>query len=102
MKVELKLKQTKQRLTQSVNEFVIYLESLYNQLKFETSEFVKIMHMRIKINEKIRLKTQRINIKHDNIIEVRQDYIFIEHWLRSTEDLSKLSYAVNSHSDRDD
>ena len=46
------------------------------------SEIVKIRYLRIKYNEKIRQKTQRFDIKYDNITQMREDYINIEQFLQ--------------------
>ena len=76
-----------QRVNQSVNDFATYLNSLYIQFKDFTSEIVKMRYLRIKCNEKIRQKTQRLNIKYDNITQMREDYINIEQFLRFSHQL---------------
>ena len=41
-----------------------------------------MQYLRIKYNEKIRQKTQRLNIKYDKIMQMRENYINIEQFLR--------------------
>ena len=41
-------------------------------------------YLRIKCNEKIHQKAQRLNIKYDNITQMRENYINIEQFLRSS------------------
>ena len=72
-----------QCVNQSVNDFATYLNNLYAQFENFTSEIVKMRYLRIKYNEKIRQKTQRFNIKYDNIIQMRENYIDIKQFLRS-------------------
>ena len=67
-----------QCVNQSVNDFATYLNNLYAQFENFTSEIVKMRYLRIKYNEKIRQKTQRFNIKYDNIIQMRENSINIE------------------------
>ena len=45
-------------------------------------------YLRIKCNEKIHQKTQRFNIKYNNITQMRENYIDIEQFLRSSHQLS--------------
>ena len=45
-------------------------------------------YLRIKCNEKIRQKAQRLNTKYDNITQMREDYIDIEQFLQSSHQLS--------------
>ena len=52
------------------------------------SEIVKMRYLRIKCNKKIRQKTQRFNIKYDNIMQMRENYINIEQFLRFSHQLS--------------
>ena len=82
-KTKLKLEKANQRVNQSVNDFAAYLNNLYTQLEDFTSEVVKMRYLRIKCNEKIRQKAQRLNTKYDNITQMRENYIDIEQFLRS-------------------
>ena len=86
--MKLKFKKTNQRVNQSVNDFSTYLNNLYAQFENFTSEIVKMRYLRIKCNEKIRQKTQRFNIKYDNITQMRENYIDIEQFLRFLHQLS--------------
>ena len=86
-KTKLKLKRTNQRINQNVNDFATYLNNLYVQFKNLTSEIVKMQYLRIKCNEKIRQKTQQLNTKYDNITQMRENYIDIEQFLRSSHQL---------------
>ena len=81
-KTKLKFEKMNQRVNQSVNDFTTYLNNLYVQFENLTSEVVKMRYLRIKCNEKIRQKTQRLNIKYDNITQMREDYIDIKQFLR--------------------
>ena len=80
--MKLKLEKANQRVNQSVNDFATYLNNLYAQFENFTSEVVKMRYLRIKCNEKIRQKAQRLNTKYDNITQMREDYINIEQFLR--------------------
>ena len=73
-----------QRINQSVNDFAAYLNNLYVQFKNFTLKVVKMRYLRIKCNEKIRQKMQQFNIKYDNITQMRENYINIEQFLRSS------------------
>ena len=86
-KTKLKLEKASQRVNQSVNDFATYLNNLYVQLKNFTSKIVKMRYLRIKCNEKIRQKAQRLNIKYDNITQMRENYIDIKQILRSLHQL---------------
>ena len=57
-----------QRVNQSVNDFVIYLNNLYVQFEDFMLKVIKMRYLRIKCNEKIRQKAQRLNTKYDNIM----------------------------------
>ena len=81
---KLKFERTSQRVNQNVNDFAAYLNNLYAQLEDFTSEIVKMRYLRIKCNEKIRQKAQRLNIKYDNITQMRENYIDIKQFLRSS------------------
>ena len=83
-KTKLKFEKINQRVNQSINDFAIYLNNLYAQFEDLTSEIVKMRYLRIKCNEKIRQKTQRFNIKYNNITQMRENYINIEQFLRSS------------------
>ena len=65
--MKLKFEKVSQRVNQSVNDFAAYLNNLYVQFKDFMSEIVKMRYLRIKCNEKIRQKAQRLNTKYDNI-----------------------------------
>ena len=58
------------------------MNNLYIQLKDFTLKIVKMRYLQIKCNEKIRQKTQRFNIKYDNITQMRENYINIKQFLR--------------------
>ena len=47
-----------------------------------------MQYLRIKCNKKIRQKTQRFNTKYDNIMQMRENYIVIEQFLRFLYQLS--------------
>ena len=86
--MKLKFKKTSQRINQNVNDFAVYLNNLYVQFENFTSEIIKMWYLRIKCNEKIRQKAQRLNIKYDNITQMRENYIDIEQFLRFSHQLS--------------
>ena len=86
--MKLKFKRTSQRVNQNVNNFATYLNNLYAQFENLTSEIVKMQYLRIKCNEKIRQKAQRLNIKYDNITQMRENYINIKQFLRALHQLS--------------
>ena len=83
-KTKLKLEKASQRANQSVSNFATYLNNLYAQFEDLTSEAVKMRYLRIKCNEKIRQKAQRFNTKYNNITQMREGYIDIEQFLRSS------------------
>ena len=97
-KTKLKLERTSQRVNQSVNDFAAYLNNLYAQLEDFTSKVVKMQYLRIKCNEKIRQKTQRLNTKYDNITQMRESYINIEQFLQFSHQLSNQSLQFQSQS----
>ena len=103
-KTKLKLEKANQRINQSVNDFAAYLNNLYAQLEDLTSEVVKMWYLRIKCNEKIRQKAQRLNTKYDNITQMRENYIDIKQFLRSSHQLLNQSSQSQSQSsdDRDE
>ena len=55
-------------------------------------------YLRIKCNKKIRQKTQRFNIKYDNITQMRENYIDIEQFLRFLYQLLNQSSQSQSQS----
>ena len=55
-------------------------------------------YLRIKCNEKIRQKTQRLNTKYDNITQMRENYINIKQFLRFSHQLSNQSSQFQNQS----
>ena len=82
--MKLKFEKVNQRVNQSVNDFATYLNNLYVQFEDFTSKVVKMRYLRIKCNEKIRQKTQQLNIKYNNITQMRENYIDIKQFSRSS------------------
>ena len=87
-KTKLKFEKTSQRINQNVNDFATYLNNLYVQFKDFTLEIVKMRYLQIKCNKKIRQKAQRLNIKYDNITQMRENYINIKQFLQFSHQLS--------------
>ena len=83
-KTKLKLEKTSQRVNQNVNDFATYLNNLYIQFEDFMLNIIKMQYLRIKCNKKIRQKTQQFNIKYNNITQMRENYINIEQFLRSS------------------